>query len=90
MPRLYRRLFIAAVVIAFLAALCWLLLPRIGVDIPWWIPVIGFIVIVLSALLAPGMSKDQDDEDPDGPIPFRPPDEDEGEGVSAADRERFG
>jgi hypothetical protein len=89
MPRLYRRLSVAALVIAALAALCWLVLPRIGVDIPWWIPVIGFVVIVLSAVLAPGMSKDSNDHDPDAPIPFRSP-EDEGEGISAADRERFG
>jgi hypothetical protein len=86
---LYRRLLIAFFVIIVLALTCWLLLPSIGVDIPWWIPVIGFVVIVLSALLAPGMSKDAGDQDPDASIPFRPP-EDEGDGVSAADRERFG
>lgn len=82
---LYRRLLIAFLVIIALALICWILLPRIGAAIPWWIPIIAFAVIVLSALFAPGLNED----DPDGPIPFRPI-EDEGEGVSAADRERFG
>jgi len=85
----YRRLFIALLFIIAFAALCWLALPRLGVTIPWWVPVIGFAVIVVSALLAPSLSERRDDDDPDAPIPFRPP-EDEGEGVSAADRERFG
>ena len=87
--RLYRRLFVALLVIIIFAALCWLLLPRLGVTIPWWVPVVGFAVIVASALLAPTMGPREDDDGPDAPIPFPPP-EDEGEGVSAADRERFG
>ena len=86
-PPLYRRLLIAFIVSIAVAASCWLLLPQIGVSIPWWVPVTAFCVILASALLALRLSERPDD--PDGPIPFRPL-EDEGEGVSAADRERFG
>ncbi len=87
--RVARRLLLASFVIIVLVVVCWQVLPRLGVSIPWWVPVIGFVVIALSALLAPGLSESDDEDDPDGPIPFRKI-EDEGEGVSAADRERFG
>jgi hypothetical protein len=88
-PRLARRLLIAFLVIAFTAILCWKVLPRIGVDVPWWVPFVGFGVILFATLGTMGRAESPVDDDPDASIPFRPAD-DEGDGISAADRERFG
>ena len=80
--RLSHRLFIALLICVGLAVLCWKVLPRFSVDIPWWVPVSGFVVILFASVAAP---RNPDDDDPDDQSGDGGP-----EGISAADRERFG
>lgn len=89
---LIKRLFVALVLIGATALACWRLLPRWGIDVPWWVPLICFGVIAFSTLATiERESDDQADEEPGGPLPFRPPTDDGGpEGISSADRDRFG
>lgn len=47
-----RRLFIAFLLIAGVSLLCWLVLPRVGFDVPWWLPLLGY-VIILGGAVAP-------------------------------------
>lgn len=83
---LIKRLFVAILLCGATALVCWKALPRIGFDVPWWVPLVCFVVIAFSTLAT--MERD---EEPDGPIPFKPPTDDGGpEGISSADRERFG
>lgn len=60
-----RRLFIAGLLSAAIAVVCWLVLPRAGVYVPWYVPVMAFAVIVVAALMrvAEIGGDDGDDED---------------------------
>jgi hypothetical protein len=44
------RLLVAGILSALLAVVCWVLLPRAGVDLPWFVPVLAFAVILAGAL----------------------------------------
>lgn len=48
---LARRLFVAFLLIVLTALVCWLVLPKAGVDVPWWVPVVAFVLIAAAALL---------------------------------------
>ncbi len=87
---LFKRLFVALLLIGATALVCWKLLPRWGFNVPVWVPLACFVVIAISTLAT--MEREEAPEpDPDGPIPFRPPTDEGGpEGISSADRERFG
>ncbi|QYU66477.1 hypothetical protein J4558_16010 [Leptolyngbya sp. 15MV] len=80
-----RRLLIAFLLIVGVSLLCWLVLPRVGYDVPWWLPVLGYAIIFAGAM-GPSIeaaltrqrespASDEDDDDP---------------GPSRADLERFG
>lgn len=49
-----RRLLIAFFLIVGVSLLCWLVLPRVGYDVPWWLPMLGY-VIILGGALAPSI-----------------------------------
>lgn len=49
-----RRLIIAFALSVLIAMLCWFVLPSIGVPIPWWVPLLAFLVIAAPALLTAG------------------------------------
>lgn len=68
---LHKRLLIALVLIIAIALVCWKLLPLAHIDIPWWVPVLAFIVIVIAALAT---AREETTPDPGGPIPFPPQD----------------
>jgi len=78
---LFRRLLIAALLCIALSLACWLLLPRVGFDVPWWVPLVGFIVI-LAGSLAPLLDREGPDADQDEFLNDDP-------GPSPADLERF-
>lgn len=46
-----RRLFIALLLIVAVSVGCWLVLPRYGVEVPVWMPLGGYVVIVLASVL---------------------------------------
>ena len=46
-----RRLFIAFVLIALVTVLCWFVLPRTGLGLPWYVPMLGYAVILGGAML---------------------------------------
>jgi hypothetical protein len=50
-PHLWMRLVVAFVMCAGLAWLCYRVLPRAGVDVPWWVPVMCFVVILVATLV---------------------------------------
>lgn len=89
---LYRRLFISFLVCGLAALVCWRLLSHWGFGVLWWVPLACFVVIAISNLAIRDREEVPEAQaDPDGPIPFRPPTDDGGpEGISSADRERFG
>jgi hypothetical protein len=64
-----------------LAAVCWWWLPKIGVGLPPWVPIVGFVLILTSTLLT--LSRDHTEAGADGA-------EDEGEGPLRIDLERGG
>ncbi len=75
-----RRLFIALVLIVLLSLACWLLLPRVGFIVPWWVPILAFLAIAggtLATMLDRTPETDRDEFLSDDP------------GPSAADIERF-
>ena len=49
--RVARRLFIAFVLIVVVTIVCWFALPRSGLDLPWFVPLIGYGIILLGAFL---------------------------------------
>lgn len=62
--KLGRRLFVAFLLCSGLALICWRVLPRAGVLVPWYMPVLGFAIILFSTLaprLDPGEGKDDDE-----------------------------
>lgn len=50
-PYLWARLVVAFVICAGLAWLCYRVLPRVGVDVPWWVPVLCFGVILVTMMV---------------------------------------
>jgi hypothetical protein len=42
---MFRRLLIALFLCVGLSLACWLLLPRVGFSVPWWVPILGFLAI---------------------------------------------
>ena len=69
-PYLWARLLVAFVVCAGLAWLCYQVLPRIGFDVPWWVPVLCFGVILAATLAHRGAEKratESDENDGDHP-----------------------
>lgn len=89
MSGLIRRLFVAFVLIGLTALACWKLAPRLGMDVPWWVPVTCFAIIVVGTFGIARSEGREPEEDMDGPIPF-PTDDGGPEGISKADRDRFG
>lgn len=90
---LFKRLFVALLLIAVVAAIGWKVLPRWGFQVPWWVLIACFLVIAISSVATMEREEPEPETqpDPDAPIPFRPPADNGGpEGISAADRERFG
>ncbi len=53
-PGLARRLLIGAGLCALVALACWLLLPRAGLYVPWYVPVLAFGVILIAAIAGGG------------------------------------
>lgn len=47
---LWARLIVSFVLCAGLAWLCYRVLPRFGVDTPWWVPVLVFLIILGAAV----------------------------------------
>jgi hypothetical protein len=65
---LFRRLFVAFLLTAGLALVCIKALPAAGVDVPWYVPVLGFAVILVSVLarrVEEGAGDDEDGDDGD-------------------------
>ncbi len=79
---MFRRLLIALFLCIALSLACWLLLPRVGFDVPWWVPLVGFAVI-LAGSLAPLLDREGSEAQQDEFLTDDP-------GPSAADLERFG
>ena len=52
LKRTARRLVVALVLIVVLAVVCFGVLPAIGMNLPTWVPVLTFAVIVIGALLS--------------------------------------
>jgi hypothetical protein len=48
---LWVRLFVAFVVCGAVAWVCYRILPSVGIDVPWWIPLLGFLIITLGAVV---------------------------------------
>lgn len=47
-----RRLVVGFVVCCVIAGVCWGVLPRFGVWVPAWLPLAGFVLIVVAAVVA--------------------------------------
>ncbi|MBX3316568.1 MAG: hypothetical protein KF902_06860 [Phycisphaeraceae bacterium] len=61
-----RRLVIAFVLSCMIAAGCWIVLPRFGVWVPVWVPLAGFVLIVIATVAASRPGDDRDDNDTGG------------------------
>ncbi len=78
-----RRLVIAFAISVLTAVLCWFVLPSLHVPIPWWVPLLAFLVIAAPAVLtaspwqppepdeAPQPGDTDFNSDPDGPAADR-------------------
>lgn len=77
-----RRLVIAFALIVGLSLVCWLVLPRVGFFVPWWVPFVGYGVIV-AAMIAQSWESSRDQREQDDFLEDDP-------GPSRADLERFG
>lgn len=68
----WKRLAVAFVLILGVAWLCYWLLPRVGADVPWWVPILCFLVIVASVIVRRLDSGDDgQDQDGDGGVAGR-------------------
>lgn len=57
-----RRLVVGFFVCCVIAGVCWGVLPRFGVWVPAWLPLAGFVLIVVAAVVAgPGRDGDHSD-----------------------------
>ena len=81
-PGTWRRLFIAFMVILGLALAFYYLLPRVGLAIPWYVPLLAFAVIVVSTVLRMFAGAKE--------VPMDLPPETPGEQPLRSDLERFG
>ena len=81
-PGTWRRLFIAFMVIIGLALAFYYLLPKAGLAIPWYVPVLAFAVIAVSTVLRVIAGARE--------IPTDLPPETPGEHPLRSDLERFG
>jgi hypothetical protein len=81
-PGTWRRLWVAFALIVVLALAFYYLLPKLHVDIPWFVPVLAFAVIFVSTLLRvlAGARQMPEDAPPETP----------GEHPLRSDLERFG
>lgn len=78
-----RRLVIAFAISVLAAVLCWFVLPSLHVPIPWWVPLLAFVVIAAPTVLTAGpwQAPEPDEAPQPGDTDFNPdPD------GSAADR----
>lgn len=66
MGGLARRLLVASIFCIIIAVACWWLLPRVGMEIPFYVPLVCFAVIVFGAILR-GEEADGDDGEEDEP-----------------------
>ncbi len=77
---MFRRLLTALLLCVAISLACWLLLPRVGFGVPWWVPFLGYAAIAggtLATMLDRTPETDRDEFLSDDP------------GPSAADIERF-
>jgi hypothetical protein len=81
-PGTWRRLFIAFMVIVGLALAFYYLLPKAGLLIPWYVPILAFAVIVVSTVLRMFAGARE--------VPIDLPAETPGEHPLQSDLERFG
>jgi hypothetical protein len=65
-PYLWLRLVVAFVICTGLAWVCYSVLPRIGVDAPWWVPVLCFGIILAAAVLRRAAEPQQADSGESG------------------------
>src|SRR5438876_6372464 len=61
---LWVRLVVAFMICAALAWLCYRVLPRAGVDVPWWVPVLCFVVILITTLVRRAGEEGEGEEGP--------------------------
>lgn len=61
-----RRLVVGFVLCCVIAGVCWGVLPRFGVWVPGWLPLAGFVLIVVAAVVA-GPDRDGDQGRGGGP-----------------------
>jgi hypothetical protein len=80
-----RRLLIAFVLVAILTVACMYVLPKAHVDLPWFVPVLGYLVIVVG-VLAPAIAQMPRRRAKTPEEEIRTPDP----GPSPEDLERFG
>jgi len=45
------RLVIAFVLCSIAAFACWFILPRFGLDLPWWVPLLAYAPMAISVLM---------------------------------------
>jgi hypothetical protein len=62
-----KRLLIAGLLSAVIAGVCWWLLPRAHIDVPWYVPIVAFGVMLAAALLGARDASEGDDGDEDEP-----------------------
>ncbi|MBX3360900.1 MAG: hypothetical protein KF912_08600 [Phycisphaeraceae bacterium] len=60
-PGVGRRLVVGFVLCCVLVGICWVVLPRFGVWVPAWIPLAGFVLIVIATVAASRPRDDSDD-----------------------------
>jgi uncharacterized membrane protein YbhN (UPF0104 family) len=65
-----QRLFVGFLIAVLAALACWWGGPKLGLDVPWFVPVVAFAIIVIATVLPiiTSPSKDGPDIDP-GPDP---------------------
>jgi hypothetical protein len=62
---LAKRLFVAALLSVAIALVCWLLLPRAGMYVPWYVPVVAFVIIAITAVMRVNEIGDDDGDEED-------------------------
>jgi hypothetical protein len=60
-----RRFFIALILCTLAALVCWILLPRLGTNLPWFVPLLAYVPMLLTGLAAWLNAKTPPDEDHD-------------------------
>ena len=62
-----KRLLVAGLISVAIAAICWWLLPQAHIDVPWYVPIVAFGVMLAAALLGARDAQDLDDGQDDDP-----------------------